>query len=65
MTAQTPLQMLADALADTAQTAQEMVEAEIARIDADALARIAQTAAQMAQCPVMRRSRTLAGKVVR
>lgn len=34
MQTQTPLQMLADTLAETAQTAQEMAEAQIAQMDA-------------------------------
>jgi len=65
MLTQTPLQMLADALAETAQTPQELVSAEIARIRADDLAHAAHIAAQMAQDAVLIRSRTLRGKTVR
>jgi len=65
MTAQTPLQMVADALAQTAQTAQEMAHAAIAQIEADILAQVAHTAAQMAQDAPLVRGRALRGQVVR
>jgi len=66
---QTPLQMLADTLAETAQTSAESAEALLAQFDANDRARnereAAKVARAMAACPVMRNSRTMAGRCVR
>ena len=59
----TPLQLLAAALAETAQTAQEMCAAEIAIIEADQLARIAQTVAIMQSDRILTRGRVIRGGV--